>query len=139
MHTRPMGDSPGEQADRRTPGRVRRRRRVLVEDARRAGNHLRATWHPDERQFVVSTWSNDVCTGTARLQADAAAALAALIVDGLADASAQPTAPRPTVPDTRSGLAGLVDRLRWLVRGTTPAGPSSARPAPVTPLRSHTA
>ena len=41
-------------------------RRVLIEDARRDGHHLRVTWHPGNRQFVVSTWHDDVCTGATR-------------------------------------------------------------------------
>lgn len=127
-----MGDRPSQ----RSSGR-----RVLVEDARQSGQHLRATWHPEERQFVVSTWSRDVCTGAARLEVDAAAALAALIVDGLTDAAApRPSAPS-AVPDTRAGLPGLVDRLRWLVRGTAsrPTAPSQPRPADVHPLRRRSA
>jgi hypothetical protein len=118
--------------------RLARRRRVLVEDARHQGHHLRVTWHPDERQFVVSTWSRDVCTGSARLATDDAAALATLLVDGLADAAATPV-PVPALPPARAGVAGLVDRLRWLVRGTTPpaAGRSSNEAgAVVRPLRS---
>ena len=115
---------------------------MLVEDARRRGHHLRATWHADERQFVVSTWSQDVCTGAARLDATAAAALAALIVDGLADAAAPVAPARPAIPETRPGLSGLLDRLRWLVRGTPAEAPARAAGAPgaeVKPLRRHTA
>ena len=120
--------------------RSTRRRRVLVEDARRSGQHLRATWHPEARQFVVSTWSHDVCTGAARLDADAAGALAALIVEGLADGTAA-AAPPAATPDTRPGLPGLVDRLRWLVRGTAPTAPPTRRPdgADVKPFRRRTA
>jgi hypothetical protein len=124
-----MGERPSQRSTRR--------RRVLVEDARRSGHHLRATWHPEERQFVVSTWSRDVCTGAARLEVEAAATLAGLIVDGLTDAAApRPSAP-PAVPATRPGLPGLVDRLRWLVRGTAPRppAPAQARPADVHPLQ----
>jgi hypothetical protein len=115
--------------------RPARRRRVLIEDARRNGHHLRATWHPETRQFVLSTWSADVCTGSARLAVDDVAELTGLLVDGLGEAA---TAPPPAgVPPTRPGLGGLVDRLRWLVRGTspTPAPPT----ATVRPLRRRTA
>jgi hypothetical protein len=124
-----MGERPSQRATRR--------RRVLVEDARQSGHHLRATWHPEERQFVVSTWSHDVCTGATRLEVDAAASLASLIVDGLTDAAAPRPAAPPAVPDTRPGLAGLVDRLRWLVRGSAPRPPGHGqpRPADVHPLR----
>ena len=127
MHTPSMGERS-------------RRRRVLVEDARHRGQHLRATWHPEARQFVVSTWSDDVCTGAARLDPDAAGALAALIVDGLADGATHEPTPAP-VPDTRPGLAGLVDRLRWLVQGTATGGSRPASPggADVRPLRRRSA
>jgi hypothetical protein len=115
--------------------RPARRRRVLIEDARRNGHHLRVTWHPETRQFVLSTWSADVCTGSARLGVDDVAELTGLLVDGLGEAA---TAPPPAgVPPARPGLGGLVDRLRWLVRGTspTPAPPT----ATVRPLRRRTA
>ncbi len=120
---------------------------MLIEDARRNGQHLRATWHPEKRQFVLSTWSSDVCTGAARLAAEDVAELTGLLVDGLADAAAPPAGPASpaTVPPTKPGLAGLVDRLRWLVRGTAPGGTASAatnsgrRAAPVRPLRRRSA
>ncbi len=89
---------------------------------------------------MVSTWSDDVCTGTARLDPDGAAALAALIVAGLADGATHEETPAP-VPDTRPGLAGLVDRLRWLVRGTASVGSGSppAGGADVRPFRRRSA
>jgi hypothetical protein len=121
--------------------RSTRRRRVLVEDARRAGQHLRGTWHPDERRFVISTWNHDVCTGATRLDVEAAAALAGLLVDGMADAAARRAPAPPAAPITRPGLPGLLDRLRWLVRGTGPGTPSP-RPsstASVRPLRRDSA
>jgi hypothetical protein len=119
-----------------------RRHRVLIEDARRDGHHLRVTWHPDKRQFVLSTWSSDVCTGASRVAVEDAAELTSLLVDGLADAARRPEAPAPSVPSTRPGLAGLVDRMRWLVRGTPPATPPvGATPghAQVHPLRRNSA
>jgi hypothetical protein len=117
VHTRAMGERPA------------RRRRVLVEDARRDGHHLRATWHPGERQFVVSTWHDDVCTGASRLAAADAAALATLFVDGLAEAAA-PTRRGPAVPDTRRGPGGFVDRVRWLLGAPRPAVPTPGRGVP---------
>jgi hypothetical protein len=125
--------------------RPARRRRVLIEDARRNGHHLRATWHPDTRQFVLSTWSADVCTGSARLAVEDVAELAGLLVDGLGEAAAQAPAPAVVSP-TRAGFGGLVDRLRWLVTGTAPAEASPSAPrtpsdgrASVRPLRRRTA
>jgi hypothetical protein len=67
-----------------------KRRRVLIEDARRDGSYLRVTWHPEGRVFVVSTWRDEVCTGAIRVRADASAELAGLLVDGLADAATLP-------------------------------------------------
>lgn len=112
---------------------------MLIEDARRNGQHLRATWHPERRQFVLSTWSADVCTGAARLDVCDVAELTGLLVDGLADAAATAAAAPATIPATRPGLPGLVDRVRWLVRGTpptaAPAGPLRGAPAPDRPVR----
>jgi hypothetical protein len=114
--------------------RATHRRRVLVEDARRAGQHLRGTWHPDERQFVISTWNRDVCTAATRLDVDGAAALAGLLVDGMADAASPPVSSPSAAPATRPGLPGLLDRLRWLVRGTEPGAPRP-RPSSVASVR----
>lgn len=116
---------------------------MLIEDARRNGQHLRATWHPDKRQFVLSTWTADVCTGAARLAAEDVAELTGLLVDGLAEAATVRSAPKPAAPATRPGLAGLADRLRWLVRGTPPGEPGqsggSGTAAVVRPLRRRSA
>ena len=115
-------------ADRPSRDRPAKRHRVLIEDARRNGHHLRATWHPDKLQFVVSTWSRDVCTGSARLAVGDVADLTSLLVDGLTEAATVTAAPAAAVPPTRPGAAGLLDRLRWLVRGTPPPV-RAARPA----------
>ena len=101
---------------------------MLIEDARRNGQHLRATWHPETRQFVLSTWSADVCTGATRLAAEDVAELTSLLVDGLADAATRPVVRPTTAPPTRPGLPGLVDRFRWLVRGTPPPATTPATP-----------
>jgi hypothetical protein len=126
--------------------RPQRRHRVLIEDARRNGHHLRATWHPGRRQFVLSTWNADTCTGSAQLAVEDVAELTSLLIDGLTEAAARPAAapakPTPSGP-SRPGLAGLVDRLRWLVRGTVPGGEAPATPgsppATVHPLRHRSA
>jgi hypothetical protein len=137
VHNPSMGDRP-------TRERPARRHRVLIEDARRNGHHLRVTWHPDKQQFVVSTWSLGVCTGSARLAVEDAADLTSLLVDGLTDA-ATVAAPAAAVPPTRPGVAGVVDRVRWLVRGTPPPAPRNVPrtagrpPAPVRPLRRDSA
>ena len=105
------------------------RRRVLIEDARRDGRVLRASWHPERRQFVLSTWQGDVCTGAARLDVADGAELVGLLADGLAEAAAAPPADVPAAW-ARPGLAGLADRLRAWVRGTPPAGARARPPAP---------
>lgn len=134
VHNPTMGDRP-------TRERPARPHRVLIEDARRNGHHLRVTWHPDKHQFVVSTWSLDVCTGSARLAVEDVADLTSLLVDGLTEAATVTAAPAAAVPPTRPGVAGLVDRLRWLIGGTPPPGPRNMSrapgrpPAPVRPLR----
>jgi hypothetical protein len=116
--------------------RPARRRRVLIEDARRNDQYLRATWHDDRGQFVISTWRADVCTGAARISAADGAALAGLLVDGLADAAAAPAAAPPAdgpAPARRStGAAALVDRARrWLAGLLAPDRPGpSPRPGP---------
>ena len=87
-------------------------KRVLIEDARHNGQHLRATWHPEARQFVVSTWRDDVCTGAVRVPAEEAGALAGLVVTGLAAAAAPD--PAPTRTPSPAGWAARA--LAWLRR-----------------------
>ena len=118
MHTPRMGDRPA------------RRRRVIIEDARRTGGYLRATWHPATRQFVVSTWRGDVCTGAARVSVEDAADLAGLLVDGLADGAA---APATAGPAERGALhprvLGLLDRARAWLRRVGADRPSTSQPS----------
>lgn len=99
--------------------RSTKRHRVFVEDARGNGSYLRATWHPERRVFVLSTWYGDVCTGAVRLPAAEAADLVGLLVDGLSDLA---EAPRPS---ERGGHRGdLRSRLtRWL-RGAADRAPT---------------
>lgn len=82
MHTPCMGE------------RSTKRHRVFIEDARRNGSYLRATWHPDRRIFVLSTWYGDVCTGAIRLPAAEAAELVGLVVDGLGEMAGAPRVER---------------------------------------------
>jgi len=88
------------------------RRRVLIEDARRNGHHLRATWHAETRQFVFSTWRDDVCTGATRIAVEDVAELAGLMVDGLADSAVTSPAPSPSPRPASQGASGLGDRAR---------------------------
>lgn len=94
--------------------RISLRRRVLIEDARRNGHHLRATWHAETRQFVFSTWRDDVCTGATRVAVEDVAELAGLLVEGLADsAGTSPAPPSPSPrPGASRGASGLGDRAR---------------------------
>jgi hypothetical protein len=59
----------------------------MIDDARRNGQHLRTTWHAGDRVFVVSTWSDRVCTSAVRVPVEEAADLATLLVDGLGEAA----------------------------------------------------
>ena len=67
--------------------------RVMIEDARNHGGFLRATWHPEARQFVVSIWEGSVCVAATRVTLADAPHLVAVLVDGMADA-ATPSAPQ---------------------------------------------
>jgi hypothetical protein len=91
-----------------------RRRRVFVEDARREGAYLRVTWHPDGRQFVVSTWTDEVCTGAVRVPVEEAAALVGLLADGMAEAAAAapPPSGTPHAPGWRARVDALLRRAR---------------------------
>jgi hypothetical protein len=104
--------------------RSSKRHRVFLEDARRNGSYLRATWHPERRVFVLSTWDGEVCTGAIRIPAAEAVDLVGLMVDGLGDMAQAP--PRPD----RAGQRGdLRTRLTAWLRGRAEGGSS------VLPLR----
>jgi hypothetical protein len=128
-----MGDRPAK------------RHRVFIEDARRNGAYLRATWHPERRVFVLSTWSGDVCTGAVRLPAADAADLVGLVADGLAELAVPPAAPA-AASGPAAGRAGptrwaaLRRRVaRWLDDGIGEAPPvhplPSSTPRPAAPAR----
>lgn len=69
-------------------------RRVIVEDVRRDDTFMRVTWHADERIFVVSHWRGDLCVAATRIPVVAAPELVNLLVKGLAESTATPTAER---------------------------------------------
>lgn len=101
-------------------------RRVFITDARQDGSYLRTTWHPDRRTFVVSTWRDEVCTGSIRLTAAAAGELAHLLIRGLTEAATLAPAPAPDAEPTpvrapRARLGAWLDRL--VGRTARPAGP----------------
>jgi hypothetical protein len=104
------------------------RRRVFIEDSRRDGAFLRVTWHPEGGQFVVSTWTDEVCTGAVRVPAAEAAPLIALLADGLADAASAPV-PRAT-PAERARVALLFDRLRAVATRLRRSRPSASSDLP---------
>ena len=114
-YTRRMGDASTH------------RRRALIEDARRDGGYLRATWHGDRRTFVVSTWRGDVCTGAVRLPVGGARDLVRVLVDGLADAAVPAT--ETTAAQPVSGRhRNVASRVRaWLRRGLGRRPPAVAR------------
>src|SRR5262245_15093272 len=91
--------------------RIGLRRRVLIEDARRNGHHLRATSPGATRQIAFSTCRADVCTGATRAAYEDVAELAGLMVEGLAD-SAGTSSPAPPSPEPRPATSGLGDRAR---------------------------
>lgn len=84
-----------------------------------------------------------MCTGAVRLAVEDVAELTGLLVDGVTEAASRPAEHASVVPPSRPGLAGMVERLRWLVRGTTTPRPSGAGASPagatVRPLRRTTA
>lgn len=109
-------------------------KRLLLEDARRNGRYLRATWHPDGSQFVVSAWHDDVCAGAVRLTPADAARLVGHLATGLASAVPD-VASRPAAPRRRT----LRQRLLGLLRRTT-ADPGPEVAAPIVDLpRRHSA
>lgn len=134
--------------------RGHKRHRVFVEDARRNGSYLRATWHPERRLFTISTWTGEVCTGAVRLPAAQATEIVGLMVDGLAelatpmDARPEPgAAPPPASPSRRpagstgrpAGAFGAARRVgsrldgirRWLRSRKTVVAPAvPLRPRP---------
>jgi hypothetical protein len=94
---------------------------VLIGDIRRNGRYLRTTWHAEDRMFVLSTWTDEVCTGAVRIPVEKAPDLISLLSDGLGDAIGA----RPGKPAERpeSSPAASVQRqyaevkarvLRWL-------------------------
>lgn len=90
--------------------RSSKRHRVFVEDARHNGSYLRATWHPERRVFVLSTWDGEVCTGAVRVPAAEAVDLIGLLVDGLGDMAQAPA--RPGRPGQRGDLRSRL--TAWL-------------------------
>jgi hypothetical protein len=103
VQTPPMGDG------------ATYRRRALIQDARGDGSYLRATWHPERRAFVVSTWRSDVCTGAVRVSVDAAAELVHVLIDGLTEA-ARPSAPLTTTAGRSTGRDVLTRAQAWIQR-----------------------
>lgn len=132
MHTPFMGEQlaarevPVDPEIAPVPRRPKvKRRRVLIGDARRNGRYLRATWHPEGRMFVLSTWTEEVCTGAVRLPVEQAADLVNLLADGLGDAAGTPPAlPRRPSPigSAQAHVHGWkADLFRWLRGGAAKA------------------
>jgi hypothetical protein len=89
---------------------------VLIEDARRDGSYLRATWHAERQAFVVSTWRDEVCTGAVRVPVAAAGELARVLIDGLTDAATTRVAPARPTTKPRVWSDVLARAQAWLQR-----------------------
>lgn len=86
--------------------------RVLIEDSRGAGRHLRVSWHPAASTIVFSHWTGDVCTASTPVKLTDAAKVIGLLVGALADAA---SASVEVTKSSRPG-AGLRHRLIGLLR-----------------------
>lgn len=83
-------------------------RRVIVDDARGNGHHLRITWHATAGQFVVSHWRDDVCVAATRIAPEDATGLIGVLAVGLGDAvSRLPEQPQPPGETAAGALASL--------------------------------
>jgi len=67
-------------------------------DPRDDGRALRVSWHPENRQVVLSLWRDDFCIATHRLPATEVARLVQALVEGLAGVPGAPEAQRPAAP-----------------------------------------
>ncbi|MEA3216697.1 MAG: hypothetical protein QOJ19_2853 [Acidimicrobiia bacterium] len=117
-------------------------RRVIVDDARGNGHHLRITWHATAGQFVVSHWRDDVCVAATRVAPEDATGLIGVLAVGLGDAvSRLPEQPQPPGSTAARDLASLAARAQatWFDlrrrfprsrpgRSASGAGPHDARP-----------
>lgn len=113
------GPAPGQRR------RAIKRRRVLIGDSRGNGRYLRATWHAEGQMFVLSTWTDEVCTGAVRIPVEKASDLVNLLSDGMGDAIAGEALPAAAAKPSRktpSTTAASVQRqlteakgrfLRW--------------------------
>jgi hypothetical protein len=113
-----MGEHALAVAPRRRPIK---RRRVLIADARADGRYLRVTWHAEEQTFVLSTWSDEVCSGAIRIPVDRAPELINLLSDGVGDAltakAAAPPAARGQLHEVRQEVRRTADRFTTWLRG----------------------
>lgn len=95
-----------------------KRRRVLIADTRADGRYLRVTWHAEEKMFVLSTWSDEVCSGAVRIPVDRAPDLINLLSDGLGDAvGADAPAPRSATQAQLDEVKRQVNRFTTWLRG----------------------
>jgi hypothetical protein len=81
----------------------------VLRDQRGAERHLRVTWHRESNSFVMSTWADQVCTGSVRLPVEQAPELIGLLADGMGEAVGYAATPEPTVGPGTS--PGVVDRV----------------------------
>jgi len=115
-----------------------RRHRVLIGDARHNGRYVRATWHAEDRVFVISTWADEVCTGAVRLPAHKAPELINLLSDGLGDALdprqvVERRAPSP-IESAQVQVLGMKARVLRKLREAAAQATTSLRAREVTAL-----
>ncbi len=79
-------------------------RRAVFADAR--GHGLRATWHAERDEVVLSLWRDDVCTGTFRLPASHASRLAEFLDAHVAHHDDATTVLQVADPDATTRLFG---------------------------------
>ena len=79
------------------------RREVITDGARSA---LRATWHDEAGNVVLSLWRGDTCVATSHLTPAEAGRLATFITSGLADLA-------HSGMFTPTTVAPIAPRIRW--------------------------
>lgn len=107
-HAPPLSPS-GEARPLRRPAK---RKRVLIGDARGNTRYLRTTWHRETNVFVVSTWTDEVCTGSVRVPVEQAPELIGLLADGLGEAASYAAPAETPSSETSPRVADrLLNRL----------------------------
>jgi hypothetical protein len=100
--------------------------RVHLADVRADSAFVRVSWHPEDRQFVVSQWRDNVCVAATRVPVGLAPDLIALLAKGLGDAAMPPELPPPVASSPsrpERWRNHWLSQLRWLLdRHRRPTG-----------------